>query len=281
MPALAQAGHEVLRLVRREPRAPDEVGWEPATGRIDSSSLAGVDAVVNLSGATIGRRWTPERKREILESRVFSTSLLARTLAELEPRPSALLCTGGVGIYGDRGDEVLTEESELGAGFLADVGTAWEGAAEAARGAGVRVVNFRQGIVLTAKGGALERMLTPFKLGLGGRIGGGRQWLSWVSLATSSRRTASRWRATSRARQPDIAQPRSERAVREVAGAGRPPSDRLPAARAGREGAVRPDGREATLLEGQRALPARLLDAGFTFSRPELDDALEHAVEER
>ena len=140
-----------------------------------------MDAVVNLSGATIGRRWTPERKREILESRVFSTSLLARTLAELEPRPSALLCTGGVGIYGDRGDEVLTEESELGA----VPGRRRDRVGGRRRGRARRRCPSRQlpsGHRPDGEGWRSERMLTPFKLGLGGRIGGGRQWLSWVSL---------------------------------------------------------------------------------------------------
>ena len=156
VPALEAAGHSVVRLVRREPEAPNEIAWDPAAGTIDAAALQGVEGAVNLSGATIGRRWTEKRKAEILESRVSSTDLLARTLAALEPRPRVLVSAGGVGIYGDQGDEVLTEESELGSGFLADVGSAWEAAAEPAREAGIRVVNFRQGIVLSRNGGALR-----------------------------------------------------------------------------------------------------------------------------
>ena len=180
--ALEAAGHDVLRLVRRPARDSTEVSWDPAADTIDSAALAGVDAGVNLSGANLNRRWTAARKREIRDSRVSSTSLLARTLAELEPRPRVFLSAGGCGIYGDRGDEMLTEESKLGTGFLADVGRAWEAAAEPARAAGLRVVSFRQGMVLARDGGALRQMLLPFKLGVGGRVASGGQWWSWVSL---------------------------------------------------------------------------------------------------
>jgi hypothetical protein len=147
VPALEAAGHDVLRLVRRDARGASEVPWDPGAGSVDAARLAGVDAAVSLSGANLNRRWTAARKREIRDSRVSSTSLLARTLAELEPRPRVFVSSGGCGIYGDRGDEVLTEESELGTGFLADVGRAWEAAAEPARAAGLRVVSFRQGMV--------------------------------------------------------------------------------------------------------------------------------------
>ena len=164
------------------PVANDEIGWNPAGGELDPAALAGADAIVNLSGATIGKRWNAERKAEILDSRVETTRLLARTAAALEPRPSVFVCAGGVGIYGNRDDEILTEDSELGSGFLADVGRAWEAAAQPARDAGIRVVNFRQGIVLSKDGGALERLILPFKLGLGGRVGSGRQWWAWVGL---------------------------------------------------------------------------------------------------
>ena len=280
VPALEAAGHEVLRLVRRDPESPGEVAWDPAEGAIDAGGLAGVDGVVNLSGATIGRRWTEQRKAEILESRVSSTSLLARTVAGLDPRPAVLVCAGGVGIYGDRGDEILTEESELGSGFLTDVGRAWEAAAEPARNAGIRVVNFRQGIVLSRRGGALERLLTPFKLGLGGRVGSGRQWWSWVAiddlvaayqfalsgdlagpvnLASPNPSTNAQFaKALGRAlRRPTFA-PFPTLAVRTVFG----------------------EMGETVLLESQRLLPARLLDAGFEFSYPQLDSALARALED-
>ena len=279
VPALEAAGHTVVRLVRRAPTAPAEVEWDPAAGTIDAAALAGVEGVVNLSGATIGRRWTEERKAEILESRVSSTSLLARTLAELEPRPAVLVSAGGVGMYGDRGDEVLTEESDLGSGFLTDVGRAWEAAADAARAAGIRVVNFRQGIVLSRDGGALERMLTPFRLGVGGRLGSGKQWWSWVAMddLTAAYRFAL---------EGDLAGPVNLASPEPATNAGfvkalgralhRPaifPVPRLAIATLfGEMG-------ETVLLESQRLLPARLLDAGFEFTLPALDDALEHTLE--
>lgn len=278
VPALREAGHEVARLVRREAQAADEVSWDPAAGAIDRDALAGTDAVVNLSGATIGRRWTESRRREIRDSRVQGTGLLARTMAELDPRPSVLVCAGGVGIYGDRGDEILTEESELGEGFLAEVGKAWEDAAEPARAADIRVVGFRQGIVLTRRGGALQRMLTPFRLGLGGRVGSGRQWWSWVALDDLV--GAYRFALESDLAGPvNLVSPNpatNAQFVKALGKAlGRPTVFPLPAV------AIRTlfgEMGEAALLEGQRALPARLLDAGFEFAYADLDPALERAL---
>jgi uncharacterized protein (TIGR01777 family) len=278
VPALEAAGHEVVRLVRRAPAGPAELFWNPSTGVIDTEGLAGVDGAVNLNGATIGRRWTPARKREILESRLTSTSLLARTLAALEPRPSVLVCAGGVGIYGDRGDEILTEESEPGTGFLAEVATAWEAAAQPARDAGIRVVNFRHGLVLSREGGALERLLTPFKLGVGGRVGSGRQWWSWVAMDDLI--AAYRF-----ALEGDLAGPANLSAPNPVTNARfvkalgralhRPAVFPLPTVAVktlfGQMG-------DETLLAGQRVLPARLLDAGFSFTYPELEGALARAL---
>ena len=278
VPALERSGHDVVRLVRGEPVGPGEAAWDPAAGTIDAAALAGVDGVVNLSGATIGRRWTAKRKREILESRVASTGLLAGTLAELEPRLSVLVCAGGIGIYGDRGDEILTEESELGEGFLADVGRAWEAAAEPARDVGIRVVTFRQGLVLSGKGGALARLITPFKVGVGGRVGSGRQWWSWVSMddLTAAYRFAL---------EGDLAGPVNLVSPNPVTNAqftralgralNRPTVLPLPAF------AVRTmfgEMGEVVLLEGQRVLPTRLLDAGFSFAYPELGTAFPRAL---
>lgn len=278
VPAFESGGHEVLRLVRREASASGEVTWDPVAGTVDTTALDGVDAIVNLSGATIGKRWTEARRREILESRVKTTRLLALTAAELDPRPAVLVSAGGIGIYGDRGDEILTEESELGSGFLADVARAQEASADPAREAGIRVVAFRQGIVLSREGGALAKMLTPFKLGLGGRVGSGRQWWSWVSLADVV--DAYRFVLTA-----DLAgginltspSPATSAQFTKALGRalGRPTVFPVPevAIRAmfGKMG-------EGTLLEGQRALPARLLDAGFEFAHPEIDDAFRAAL---
>ena len=278
VPALEAAGHEVVRLVRREARGPSEVAWDPAAGTIDAAGLAGVDAAVNLSGANLNRRWTAARKREIRDSRVSSTSLLARTLAEIEPRPTVFVSTGGCGIYGDRGDEILTEESELGSGFLADVGRAWEAAAEPARAAGLRVVNFRQGIVLTRDGGALRQMLLPFKLGVGGRVASGRQWWTWVSLDDLV--AAYLFVLEGELAGPvNLASPNPATSAVFAKALGRalhrPTVLPVPAFTIkvlfGERG-------EAVVLEGQRTLPARLLDAGFTFAFPEIDAALEHAL---
>jgi uncharacterized protein len=279
VPALEAAGHSVLRLVRRAPESPDEIAWDPAAGTLDAAALVGVEGAVNLSGATIGRRWTEKRKAEILESRISSTDLLARTLAALESRPRALVSAGGVGIYGDQGDEVLTEESELGSGFLADVGRAWEAAAEPAREAGIRVVNFRQGIVLSQHGGALERLLTPFKLGLGGRVGSGKQWWSWVAMddLTSAYRFAL---------ECDLAGPVNVGSPNPVTNAQfakalgralrRPTAVPFPSFAVS---TVFGEMGDTVLLESQRLLPARLLDAGFAFAHPDLGEALEHTLE--
>jgi uncharacterized protein (TIGR01777 family) len=274
VPALRAAGHDVVRLVRRDVAAPDEVAWNPDAGTIDAERLVGVEALVTLSGATIGKRWTAKRKAEILESRVSSSGLLARTAAALEPRPAVFVSAGGVGIYGDRGDEILTEESTLGASFLADVGRAWEAAAESARAAGIRVVNFRQGIVLARRGGALDRMLTPFKLGVGGRVGSGRQWWSWVSLED----TVAGYRhvlendvsGAINLTSPNPAT--NEQFVRALGRALRRPT-LLPAPAFAIRAAFGEMGEEV-LLEGQRVLPARLLDNGFAFGDTNVEPAL-------
>jgi hypothetical protein len=281
VPALEASGHDVVRLVRREPRGPKELAWDPAAGTIDAAGLAGVDGVVNLSGATIDRRWTAGRKAEIRESRVGSTRLLAETIARLEPRPAALVCAGGVGIYGNRGNEILTEESSPGTGFLAEVGTAWEEAAEPARAAGIRVVNFRKGIVLSREGGALPRILTPFRLGLGGRVGSGRQWWSWVALddlvevyrfALEQGDLSGRFNLTSPNPVTNVQFTNAlGKALR------RPTVFPLPAFAAK---TIFGEMAKELLLAGQRALPARLQDAGFAFAYPELDAALTRALAE-
>lgn len=181
---LDEAGHQILRLVRRAPAAPDEVGWDPGRGEVDRAGLAGVEGIVNLSGANLGaRRWTSSYQRVIQASRVDATSTIARTAATLDPLPRVLVSASATGIYGpDRGDEILDESSALGDGFLADVCREWEAATAAAADAGVRVVHLRSGLVMSRHGGALRRMLPLFRTGAGGRLGGGRQWWSHVSL---------------------------------------------------------------------------------------------------
>ena len=277
VPALRASGHEVTRLVRREETTADEIRWDPAAGDLAASRLRGVDAIVNLSGENIGQRWTESKKREILESRTSATGLLARTAAMLEPHPSVFVCAGGIGIYGDRGDEIVTEESTLGTGFEADVGRAWEAAAEPAREAGIRVVNFRQGLVVAKEDGALRRMLLPFKLGLGGRVGSGRQWWTWVALDDLTAAYAFVLRGEL-AGAVNVCAPNpvtSEQFTDALGKALRRPTI-VPAPAF----AIRTLFGEMSevLLHGRRALPARLLDADFEFSAPTIDVALARAL---
>jgi uncharacterized protein len=279
VPMLDAAGHDVVRLVRRPAEMSNELEWDPDAGVLDRARLDGVEAGISLSGENLGRRWTASRRAEILQSRVTTAGLLARTLAELEPRPAVFICAGGSGIYGDRSDEILTEASELGTGFLADVGRAWESAAHPARAAGIRVVNFRQGLVLSREGGALGRLLTPFRLGLGGRVGSGRQWWSWVALDD----TVAAYRFVL---EHDVSGPVNLCAPNPVTNAqfvkllgralGRPTVLPLPALAVK---TVFGEMGETVLLEGQRMLPAALLDAGFAFAWTELGPALEHVLE--
>jgi uncharacterized protein (TIGR01777 family) len=185
--SLRDDGHTVLSLIRPASTGgragADAIRWDPAAGTIEAGGLEGIDAVVHLAGAGIGdKRWSPARKREILESRTRGTDLLARTLAGLSRPPSVFVSGSAVGYYGDRGDEVLTEQSPPGADFLAGVVRAWEAAAQPAIDAGIRTVFLRNGVVLSGDGGILPRLVTPFRFFVGGRLGSGRQWLSWVSI---------------------------------------------------------------------------------------------------
>jgi uncharacterized protein len=180
--SLTDAGHTVTKLVRRQP-APGEFAWDPTAGTLDSAAFDGCDAVVNLSGAGIGdKRWTDDYKRELLESRVAATELLATTMATLDRKPAAFLSGSAVGWYGDRGDERLDELSAPGSDFFSDVCLKWEAATAAAEEAGIRTVHLRTGIVMSGRGGALKKQLLLFKLGLGGRFGNGHQWQSWISI---------------------------------------------------------------------------------------------------
>lgn len=182
--SLEADGAQVLRLVRgRDLNPTKELFWDPAEGFLTPERLNGQQAVVHLAGESIADgRWNEEKKRRILRSRVDGTATLARTLAGLDEKPEALVCASAIGFYGDRGDELLTEESESGSGFLADVCRQWEAAAEPARKAGIRVVSLRFGMVLSRDGGALQKMLTPFRLGGGGVVGSGKQYWSWIHV---------------------------------------------------------------------------------------------------
>jgi uncharacterized protein len=183
VPFLTTGGHSVRRLVRgRADKARGDVAWNPAKGEIDTAALEGVDAVVHLAGANVAQRWTPEAKELILRSRTEGTRVLCEALARLQKKPKVLVCAAAIGFYGDRGDEVVTEVSPPGGGFLADVCRQWEASTAAAEEAGIRVVHLRLGVVLDPRGGALAKLLPPTLMGGGGPVGSGRQWMSWVSL---------------------------------------------------------------------------------------------------
>jgi uncharacterized protein (TIGR01777 family) len=182
VPALTNAGHSVRRLVRSEPSGESEFRWDPAADYLDPAAMEDLDAAVHLSGETVAGRWTAAKKERILQSRVKGTSLLSEAIAGLERSPSVLVGASAVGYYGDRGDEQLTEQSVAGSGFLADVVKQWEAASEPAVRAGIRVVRPRFGLVLSGAGGVLGTMLLPFRLGLGGRLGSGRQYMSWIAI---------------------------------------------------------------------------------------------------
>jgi uncharacterized protein (TIGR01777 family) len=280
--SLAIAGHRPIPLLR--PGAPTSAGaatltWDPTAGTIDAAGLEGVDAVVHLAGVGIAeRRWTRAQKQAVLESRVRGTTLLANTLATLQRPPPVLLSASAVGYYGDRGDEVLTEASGPGGGFLAGVCTAWEAATAPAEAAGLRVAHLRTGIVLAREGGTLRKLLPLFRLGLGGRFGSGRQWMSWIALDDHVAAMEHLLRA-------DVAGPVDLTAPNPVTNAEltavlahvlhRPAVLPVP-----RFGPALLYGRQLVdelLYAGQRALPAVLEASGFTFSRPELDGAL-HAL---
>jgi len=183
MPLLTAGGHEVIHLIRsRAPTATGQISWNPSGGIIPADNLEGFDAVVHLAGETVAGRWTARKKARILESRAKGTQLLSESLAQLRHPPGVLVSASAVGFYGDRNDEIVNEASPAGSLFLSEVATAWEVATEPAARSGIRVVNLRIGFVLSATGGGLAMMLLPFKLGVGGRVGNGRQYLSWVAL---------------------------------------------------------------------------------------------------
>ncbi len=274
--ALRARGDEVTPLVRRTPR-PDEAAWDPPAGSIDAGAIDGADAVVHLAGAGIGdKRWSAARRHEIVSSRVQSTALLARTLGGLNRPPTVLVSASAVGYYGDRGDEELTEDSDPGSGFLAEVCRAWEDATQPASHAGVRVVTLRSGVVLSAHGGALARQLPLFRAGVGGRLGTGRQWLSWISLADEVTVVL---RALD---DPSLEGPVNATApvpvtnrefTRALGRALHRPSVLTVPAFALRV-ALGADFASEMVLAGQRVLPATLIANGFTFAHADVESAL-------
>jgi uncharacterized protein (TIGR01777 family) len=273
-------GHETVVLVRRAP-GPGQARWDPAGPSIDSGALEGADAVVHLAGAGIGdKRWTPARKAVILESRVQSTTLLCEALAGLTQPPSVLVSASAIGYYGDRGDEELTETSGPGTGFQADVCRAWEDATAAAEQALIRVVRLRSAVVLSGHGGALGRQLPLFRAGVGGRLGSGRQWFSWISLRDEVSVILHAMNETSVVGALNASAPHpvtNREFTREL---GR--VLHRPAVLAVPPVALRLAlGRQLVdelLLGSLRVLPARLTESGFRFDDPTVDGALREAT---
>jgi uncharacterized protein (TIGR01777 family) len=181
LPSLKTRGYDVTRLLRGRSAAAGQIGWDPAVP-ISPDMVSGFDAVIHLAGESIVGRWTKTKKIKIRDSRVAGTTSLAEALAGAQHKPQVFACSSAIGYYGDRGNEVLNEASKPGIGFLPDVCREWEAATQAAANAGIRTVQMRTGVVLSSKGGALGKMLTPFKMGVGGRIGDGQQWMSWIDI---------------------------------------------------------------------------------------------------
>jgi uncharacterized protein (TIGR01777 family) len=272
--AAREQGMEVTALVRRHRLVgPGAVYWNPAKpeATVHAVELEGFDAVVHLSGANVARRWTEEYRREIVESRVTSTRMLCESLAQVRRRPRVLLCASAVGIYGDCGDEVLTEESPEGTGFLADTCTAWEAAAKNACALGIRVVHLRLGVVLSRKGGALGKMLPAFRLGLGGRLGSGRQWMSWISVRDLVRAAMFLMEREELAGAFNLTAPNpvtNATFVMALAAAVHRPA--LLPVPAGMLRMIFGEMADETMLASQRVLPQRLAGAGFRFEDEEI-----------
>lgn len=280
VPALTTRGYDVRR-VTRSARAggAGDIQWNPDHGTLDPAPLEGCTVVIHLAGEAIAARWTTERRRQIRESRVKGTRLLAETLARLRNRPQVLISMSAIGYYGDRGDELLTEESSSGSDFLAEVGREWESAANPARDAGIRIVHPRMGIVLARRGGALGRMLPFFRLGLGGRMGSGGQWMSWIArtdvvaamlhvMDTPGVSGPVNFVAPNPVRNAEFAKTLGEVLHRPAV---------LPVPALALR-LVFGEMARATILASQRVQAQRLLATGFRFPHEHLDDALRHEL---
>ena len=278
-PELEPRGMQIVRLVRGRAENGAQVSWNPLTP-LSPAKVSGFDAVVHLAGESIVGRWTNEKKSAIRDSRVLGTRHLSAALAETEAKPRVLVCASAIGFYGDRGDEILGEKSPIGRGFLPEVCSEWEDATRAAPQAGIRTVNIRIGLVLSAKGGALRSMLTPFKLGLGGRIGSGQQWWSWIHVDDIVRGIHHAIRTESLSGPVNLVAPnpvRNAEFTKVLASVlGRPAFFPVP------EFALRlafgEMAADELLLASQRVQPGRLGASGYTFRFRELRAALENLL---
>lgn len=273
VPVLEGEGAEVTRLVRSSPKV-GEIEWHPNQDQIDADRLKGFDAVINLAGENIaGGRWTDEQKRKIRDSRVNGTHLLSEAMAKLSARPQVFICASATGIYGDRDDEILDEQSESGGGFLAGVCREWEQATEPAVKAGVRTVNLRFGPIIAREGGMLAKLLTPFKMGMGGKIGSGKQYISWVAIddvirAMKLALTNESFRGPLNVVSPN---PVTNEEFTKTLGhvLSRPTALSMPAFAARFAFGEMAD---EMLLVSQRVVPKKLTDAHFEFQYPELEE---------
>lgn len=280
IPLLSGKGHTVTRLTRtRSGTSLNTAYWDPESGEIEAGKLDGHDAVIHLAGENIAGRWSRKKKSKIEDSRVKGTMLLSRTLAGLSSKPGVVVAASGIGYYGDRGNQVLTEDSGPGGGFLARLSINWEDALGPARDAGIRVLNMRLGVVLTSEGGALGKMLPPFRLGLGGRMGSGEQYWSWVAVddvlsAIYHSVVSEGLRGPVNFTAP---KPVTNREFTEVLAdaLGRPAFFHVPgfALRA-----LLGEMADEMLLSSTRAIPSRLLGSGFTFRYADLKSALNHLL---
>ena len=275
---LTSQGHAVRRIGRASSRTA-EFHWDLAAGRLDPTALDGADAVVNFAGATIAQRWTADHKRAILSSRVRSTEVLSKTMSAVRSPPRVFLSTLAIGIYGSRGDEALDETSTAGGGFLANVVQQWENAAAPARDAGVRLVHPRMGLVMHPDGGALAKLIPVFNIGGGGKIAKGTQWMSWIGMHDALRALLFLMSTESLSGAVNVTAPNpvTNAEFSDTLGAviHRPAIATVP------EFAIKlmfGEMGEETLLSGQRVLPRRLLDAGFTFDFPDLAGAFRHEL---
>ena len=275
------SSHEVVRLVRKPMGGSDQIPWEPGKA-LDPDLVSGFDAIIHLAGESIVGRWTAAKKARIRDSRVLVTTTLANALAQAAPKPRVLLSASAIGYYGDRGDEILREESPVGSGFLADTSRAWEEATEPANRAGIRVVHLRIGVVLAKQGGALDKMLLPFKLGLGGRIGSGRQWWSWIHIADIVGAVLHILKTDSLRGPVNLVAPipvtNSESTRMFAQALHRPAFFPMPAFAARLALGEMAD---AALLASQRVEPAKLAASGYTFRFPELQGALKDLLNRR
>ncbi len=278
--SLTSSGHEVTRLVREQPKPGEKAAhWEPMAGSIDANALEGVDAVVHLAGENIAERWTPTKKAKIRDSRVKGTQLLCETLTRLSSPPKVLVSASAIGYYGHRGEETLTDDSPPGRGFLAEVCRAWEAATEPAKQHGIRVVQLRLGVVLSAAGGALAKMLPPFRLGLGGVLGSGQQYMSWIALddvvgAIQHALVTEALQGPTNAVAPRaVTNQEFTKTLGKVLG--RPTAIPLPAFAARLMFGEMAD---ELLLASARIQPTKLLASGYQFRYPELEEALQHVL---